>query len=73
MILRDITIKDAVRNDEGVKRTKQQTLNNNGTIGINKRTLESQSQEPLQKNEPSFNILPMSIGLNRECKYCILS
>jgi hypothetical protein len=73
MILRDITIKDAVRNDEGVKRTKQQTLNNNGTSGINKRTLESQSQEPLQKNEPSFNILPMSIGINRECKYFILS
>lgn len=33
---------------------------------MSKRALESQSVEPQQKDEPSFNLLPMNIGLNRE-------
>ena len=65
MILRDITLKDAVQ-DDGTKRStmlsKQVPANRN---------LASQSLEPQQKTEPSFNILPMNFGLTREGKFIL--
>jgi hypothetical protein len=62
MILRDITLKDAVRNDDQSKNRKQPISL------IKQRLLESHSVEPQQKNDPGFNLLPKNFGLNREGK-----
>lgn len=69
MILRDITLKDAVRSDQTQTKMRKQIIQSgSGQNLMSKRALESQSVEPQQKDEPSFNLLPMNIGLNREGK-----